>query len=54
MRTLPIKEAAKLAGVSDDTVRRWVRLGVLKAVRPVPRGLILIPEAELQKVLSPK
>ena len=55
MPPLSIKEAVEKAGVSETTIRRWVKRGILKAVQPSGRkGLILIPEAELQKVLSPK
>ena len=51
-RMMAIKTAAEKAGVSDTTIRRWIRLGILKAVQPVKRGVILIPEAELSRVLS--
>src|SRR5690349_7961759 len=36
MRSYKIAEAARLLGVSDDTVRRWVEQGVLPATRATP------------------
>ena len=36
MRSYKIAEAARLLGVSDDTVRRWVEQGVLPVTKAAP------------------
>ncbi|MEN2738183.1 TOBE domain-containing protein [Microbacterium sp. X-17] len=36
MRTYRIADAARLLGVSDDTVRRWVEAGILPTVGSTP------------------
>lgn len=40
----PVGEAAKLAGVSRDTIERAVRSGELPIHYPTTRGLILIED----------
>lgn len=51
---LTVKEAADLARVSENTIYRWVRRGVLRVARPVPKGMILIPKSELRRTLEAK
>lgn len=43
-------QAAKLLGVSAETVRRYVRLGQLPALR-LPSGYIRIRRSEVDKLL---
>lgn len=45
-------EAARRLSVSDDTIRRYIARGVLKAVR-LPGGEYRIPVAELDRLLTP-
>lgn len=52
MNMLTVRAAARASGVSDTTIRRWIKCGALKVVRPLPRGMILIPESELLRVLE--
>jgi molybdopterin-binding protein len=56
MSQIRIKEAAAYLGVSDDTVRRWIELGVLEsekdaAGRSVVDGLALAQLAKKNAVL---
>jgi molybdopterin-binding protein len=46
---LPLGEAAKLLGVSADTLRRWDRTGKLRTIRD-PRNRRLVPAAELERL----
>lgn len=48
---LTVKEAAAFAHVHPETIRRWIRSGVLKASRPGGR-VLLIARAELDRVLA--
>ena len=43
-------QAAKLLGVSAETLRRYVRLGQLPALR-LPSGYIRIRRSEVEKLL---
>lgn len=52
MKLLRVKEAARLAGVSEATVRRWINAGALKVVRPVPNSHPFIQETALRKLLG--
>jgi molybdopterin-binding protein len=49
MPHLRISEAARLLGVSDDTVRRWVDSGRLRAVRG-PQGRQVVDGRELAEL----
>jgi len=44
---ITVSEAANLAGVSEETVRRWVRAGRLESRRDGPRILLHREEVEL-------
>jgi excisionase family DNA binding protein len=45
------RQAAELLGVHPVTVRKWVRQGLLGAIRlPGPRGQIRIPIEELERL----
>ena len=44
---ITVSEAAALAGVTDETVRRWVRTGRLESRRDGPRLLLHREEVEL-------
>jgi molybdopterin-binding protein len=48
-RDLPLGEAAKLLGVSADTLRRWDRAGKLETTRDA-RNRRLVPAAELDRL----
>jgi molybdopterin-binding protein len=48
-RDLPLGEAAKLLGVSADTLRRWDRSGKLRTTRDA-RNRRLVPVAELERL----
>jgi excisionase family DNA binding protein len=50
-----VEEVAALAGRSEYTVRRWVAEGKLRATRLAeggPRGRLLIPRAEMQRLIA--
>src|ERR687886_1136308 len=48
-RDVPLGEAAKLLGVSADTLRRWDRAGKLRTVRD-SRNRRLVPASELERL----
>ena len=52
MKLLRVKEAARLAGVSEATIRRWIAAGALRVIRPVPNSHPFIREAALRKLLG--
>jgi len=41
-RLYSVKDYAKAWGVHEQTVRRWIRDGILETVRPTPKGCIRI------------
>jgi excisionase family DNA binding protein len=50
-RYLRVVPAARYAGVSADTIRRWIEIGRLRAYRP--GGVIVLVEvAELDRLLQ--
>ena len=48
---ITVSEAAKLAGVGDETVRRWVRAGRLQSRRDGPR--LLLFREEVDRIIAP-
>lgn len=50
--TLDTAEAARRAGVSGDTIRRWARLGYLHPVRVGPGRRYRIDPDELEAVIQ--
>ena len=46
----PIGEAAKLLGVSIDTLRRWDKIGRLQSVRSSPRGHRFYLSSDLEQL----
>lgn len=50
---LPLREAAAWAGVSDKTVRRWIRRGLCFR-QVVNGGKILIHPTDIDRFLVPK
>jgi excisionase family DNA binding protein len=51
-RGLLTSEAARLIGVSPDTVRRWIHAGILPAKRLGPGGRIRIDPADLERLFA--
>jgi excisionase family DNA binding protein len=51
-KSYKVHEAAKLLGVHEITVYRWLREGTLKGIRLGPK-LWRIPAAELQRLRTP-
>lgn len=50
---LLIAEVADILRVNTSSVRRWIRAGRLRAIRPAgSRGTIRIPRAELERLLK--
>jgi excisionase family DNA binding protein len=47
MKLLTTGQAARLRGVSVDTIRRWERTGRLRAAVRVGKGLRLFNEADV-------
>ena len=52
MKLLRIKEAALFVGVSETTLRKWIKAGALRVIRPVPNSHPFISEAALRKLLG--
>ncbi len=53
--TLSPLEAARRGGVSDTTIRRWIRSGALPAVRigPPPNGRLRVALADVLALSDP-
>lgn len=47
---LRISEVAKILGVSPQTIRAWIKNGVIKAIKPHGTYYISIKEVERLKV----
>jgi len=50
---LTTREAACLLRVTPSTIRRWIKMGKIRAIRPTDRRL-LIPSEEIWKLMSPE
>jgi excisionase family DNA binding protein len=48
---MKVSEFAKQCRVNTWTVYRWIRLGVINAVR-LPTGTVRIPSSEVDRVLN--
>ena len=56
-RKLPTAEAAKAIGVDRGTLQRWIRLGKVKAPKPVlrnGRGVRLWAQADMKRLHQTK
>jgi excisionase family DNA binding protein len=52
-RLLTVTDVAKALAVDEETIRRWVRAGKVKAIQPGgQRGTYRIPESELRRLLT--
>ena len=51
-KLISIGEAAKLLGVSIDTLRRWDKIGRLQSVRSSPRGYRFYPLSAIEQLLQ--
>ena len=50
LKMYSVKEVSSITGLSEDTIRRYVRDGSIKYWKPVSKkGRIRIPESELTK-----
>ena len=49
---LSIRNAARRLDVHPDTVRRWIRQGLIAGVR-LPTGRLRVEEAELNRIACP-
>jgi excisionase family DNA binding protein len=52
MALLTIKEAAEALDVHENTIRNWVKNGLLRSYRLNPTGRIFINETDIRKVLK--
>ena len=52
MRLLTLRDVAEAVQVSETTVRRWVRTGVLPAYKLGKRGQFRVGEEDLQAFLE--
>lgn len=54
IKLLRIRQAAEMLGVNPETLRRWDRDKVFKAIRIGKRGHRMYDEAEILKKISTK
>jgi len=52
MKMFTLHEVALVLKVSDSTVRRWIRTGVLTAYKVGQRGQLRIREEDLERYLE--
>lgn len=52
-KTFSVQEFSRITGVSGSTIRKWLRDGELRAVKPGKRKW-LIPVCEIQRLIEPK
>ena len=52
VNTVSVKEFAEAAGVSPNTVYRWIYGGTLKTVQIVMGGRHMIPNSEVKRLLT--
>lgn len=52
-RLLSLREAAALIGVSPDTARRYVKDGLLPAVRVGPQGMFRVRPDDVRRLGRP-
>lgn len=52
IRWLTISNAAEWLGVSEPTIRNWLKNNVFKAYRANPRGRILIKESDIIEAME--
>lgn len=51
--TVNIREAARLLGVHENTIRNWIRSGHLRAVvLPGPSGYRRVPVVEIARLIE--
>ena len=51
-RMLSVREGARRAGVEKETIRQWIALGALPAMK-LPNGYYRIREGDLDGLLKP-
>jgi excisionase family DNA binding protein len=52
-RMLTVQEVARRIGSTEETVRRWIRVGHIKGVMPGGQKLgYRIPESEVERLLG--
>jgi len=52
-RMLTVREAAERIGATEDTLRRWVRSGKIRAAMPGGTKLgYRVPESEVRRLLT--
>jgi len=52
MALLSVKEAAEALHVHENTIRYWVKNGMLRSYRVTPRGKVYINETDLRRMLK--
>ena len=49
---ISITEASKLLSVHTQTIRNWIKKGVLISFRPNPRGKIFMRDADIRNLFK--
>ena len=52
MAWVSMKEAAELLGVHYQTIRNWIKEGILPACQPNPRGRVLLRTEDIEEALK--
>jgi excisionase family DNA binding protein len=50
--SLKASEAAQALGVHRNTIRNWAERGHIRAMRLGPRGDVMVPKAEIERLLA--
>jgi excisionase family DNA binding protein len=51
-RPVSVSEASAMLGVSEKTIRRWIKSGAMKAEQKGKKCVILIPMSEMSKYVQ--
>ena len=50
---ISVADAAARLSVADQTVRRWLKSGIIRKYQRLPGGQFRIPVSELERILQP-
>ena len=52
MALITVREASERSGLHPNTIRNWLRSGLIRSFRIVPKGQIFIKDKELDRLVE--